>query len=745
MQKESFERWLKNIKAYSKDTVTTISRNCKLIEDTYGDLDELYKKDRLKSIKEELNTDNHRIPIDGNRDNGTATYKSALKLYLEFKENDLLEKIMSMDDIDPDKHDGSYELIRETVESLSKSNINDLGVKDLNMLYSMAVGTWRMDLDVKFKRIEDSNLIDKEKIRMKSVLEKIQENAENRQYENREKDEDSIGMFGTGFWTFKKNTSSEEARKFISLMIEIKDLKDEDKIFNILEDGFKNGISGIQTGSASMILHCLKPNIFPILNGMVAKSIVVLEGMGIVLNKATLLTHYIENTKKLKKFRDTYCKFKNYRTLDKALQNMDAGKTGTRTISSKRLDAVIDAFNLIGKKGKIKDIFDYVKADPRFEYEKFSSKSSAEGTIRLIIQEHSSDTQIYKEDNEDLFYSVDGIGKGMWALRSFEPKVQLSIDFSKALDFENLHFTNPEVLKNQISIALKSGKSIILIGPPGTGKSKIAKVISKSYGADSKMVTAMSDWSSYDTIGGYKPTAEGDLYFEEGIFLSSFKSKEGKNINSWLIIDEINRADIDKAFGPFFSALSGDDVELGLRDSKGENIEITLEENLEDVGEDLESRDNQYIIPKDWRIIGTMNTFDKTSLYEMSYAFMRRFAFIPVAIPKDIDGSLVEKFFKLWNINLDFNGCENISDLWEVINKYRKIGPAIVEDIGNFIVNGGDYTSAISIYILPQLEGLFTEDIILFIEGLKELKFIEDETRLIESIEDFFNISLAGK
>lgn len=818
MKKQSFERWLKNIKRYKESTIGTRIANCLKIEETYGDLDEQYKKDKLNKITEELSTINHDIPIDGNRYTATATYRSTLKLYLEFKENKTLDRIMTMENIDPDKHDGSYKLIRETVESLSKIDIKKLGLKDLDMLSSMAVGTWKMSVDVKKDRIKSSNLIDKEKIRIISLLEKVWEKAENRQYENREKDEASIGMFGTGFWTFTKNTNDEGARKFISLIVEIKDLDDEDRIFNILEEGFKDGISGIQTGSASMILHCLKPNVFPILNGLVAKSIVVLEGKGVILNNPTVLTNYIENTKILKNFRDENCKFKNYRTLDKALWEMSLvappneeidkawfvgsainGEDYTDKFIKKGIwksghedkfqDAIksIEVGDIIAIKstytrkynlpfesndnyasimsikatgvvkrnledGKTLEV-DWVKIEPRKEWYFFTMRE----TIWKV--EREDDDWMYGELLDFTFNDKPQnierfINHPYWADRysmktknggKISIKTNYHISFNQTLNFGNLYFSDPKSLKDQISIAFKSGKSIILIGPPGTGKSKIAKEIARSYGADSKMVTAMSDWSSYDTIGGYKPTVDGDLYFEEGIFLSSFKSKKGQNLNKWLIIDEINRADIDKAFGPFFSALSADDVELGLKDSQGRNIEILLEENLRVKIEEYETENNQYIIPNDWRIIGTMNTFDKTSLYEMSYAFMRRFAFIPVSIPKDIDGSLVEKFFELWKINLDFNECENISDLWKIINKYRKIGPAIIEDIGKFISLGGDYTSAVVIYILPQLEGLFTDDISKFVGELKALNFINDEPRLVESIEDFFNTSLSGE
>ena len=39
------------------------------------------------------------------------------------------------------------------------------------------------------------------------------------------------------------------------------------------------------------------------------------------------------------------------------------------------------------------------------------------GGIRKNIQLHSSDCATYDAKNEDLFYSVEGLGKGIWGLR----------------------------------------------------------------------------------------------------------------------------------------------------------------------------------------------------------------------------------------------------------------------------------------------------------------------------------------
>ena len=60
-----------------------------------------------------------------------------MKLYIEFKDNKMIEELKTIPDV-VDKHDGSYELVRETVESLSYST-GALNINDLDLLYFMVV------------------------------------------------------------------------------------------------------------------------------------------------------------------------------------------------------------------------------------------------------------------------------------------------------------------------------------------------------------------------------------------------------------------------------------------------------------------------------------------------------------------------------------------------------------------------------------------------------------------------------
>jgi 5-methylcytosine-specific restriction enzyme B len=269
---------------------------------------------------------------------------------------------------------------------------------------------------------------------------------------------------------------------------------------------------------------------------------------------------------------------------------------------------------------------------------------------------------------------------------------------------------------DQINAALKSGKQhLMFYGPPGTGKTTIASWVAVTLGGDKwTMVTGSADWSSQDIIGGYQPIGDGQVRFIPGVLLKAFDQP--------FIIDELNRCDIDKVLGPLFTVLSGQHTSLPYR------VNIAEEDSPSYVilpEPKVDKAAHEYAPGVRWRLLATINSIDKASLYQMSYALSRRFGWIYVDAPQD-KGVFVRQFMaKEYNVNPADGAPCPLAAIWDSVNKVRVLGPApfidairgvlAMDDLANLFEAATPAMSrhmldAFDMFVLPLMDGILKHE-----------------------------------
>ena len=181
---------------------------------------------------------------------------------------------------------------------------------------------------------------------------------------------------------------------------------------------------------------------------------------------------------------------------------------------------------------------------------------------------------------------------------------------------------------------------------PGTGKTYVARELAEHLAESKERVTLVQFHLSYayeDFVQGFRPVQlnNGQAGFElrDGPLVKiAERAEDEQDVDHFLIIDEINRANLGKVLGELYFLLEYRDEKIRLQYS-----------------------DEEFSLPENLYIIGTMNTADR-SIALVDLALRRRFSFVEF----DTGEEPVKGLLRRW---LNANGLSDMEWVADVVDR----------------------------------------------------------------------------
>ena len=203
----------------------------------------------------------------------------------------------------------------------------------------------------------------------------------------------------------------------------------------------------------------------------------------------------------------------------------------------------------------------------------------------------------------------------------------------------------PVILDRRVERMLRRAvtgyRFVMLVGPPGTGKGRLVRWIAdqvagnptalgfeEGFDPDPVWITPDDTWSALELVGGLVPADDGRLRWSNGFIPDALCE------NRWLILDEANRADLDRIMGPLLTWLADEEVQIGRTDPHtGAPILLGWRKSGSSMVEsDDDGGPTRFLAGEDWRMIGTYNPQDAMRVFGFGLALSRRFVVVPVPV-----------------------------------------------------------------------------------------------------------------